>query len=492
MASRGRSRSEEAEEEGRQKKSSRQEEGKVMEASDGQLAPPSAVTRDPVALLTNPQAAHPANAPRHAQAVRELQRQRGNTYVQQVVNRVQAEKGSGQPLDAETRAQMEEAFDQDFGEVRVHSDASASRLAEELGARAFTTGKDVFFREGAYRPDTEDGKKILRHELTHVVQQGRSVSSPPGDRTAMGLPSDVYEREAHRVSEGTASERPPRYVVGDRPEPEHSAIGSASVAIQKLDEDTVEVAPTEIESSAQGITERVEAREENINEQIQTWVEQGVGDLRDGIGDAVDLFNAWYAGRPRASSSAAFWSNVGNGLVAAMLGVLGVALGPAGVAVAVGLAIGSAIINAAGSQFKDSLTSAVDMAPDAAAADVRQRAIALGTRIDSGFDDFGQTLRQESEDLWWNIAIDLTQEPPAVAFARETLYTEAGVPRRNLPYAETMLSRMIFDYLAWEARVTLSEAFGRPESEVEIAEEQIRRRAAAAAQRSLESRGRQQ
>jgi hypothetical protein len=80
-------------------------------------------------------------------------------------------RGSGQSLSASTRGSLEPQFGRDFGDVRVHTDANADTLSRRLGAEAFTTGKDVFFKGGAYEPESEKGQKLIAHELAHVVQQ---------------------------------------------------------------------------------------------------------------------------------------------------------------------------------------------------------------------------------------------------------------------------------------------------------------------------------
>jgi len=80
-------------------------------------------------------------------------------------------RGLGNPLPYPTRAFMEERFGLDFGPVRIHADSEAARMARALNAEAFTYGRDIYFGEGKYRPETTEGKKLLAHELTHVVQQ---------------------------------------------------------------------------------------------------------------------------------------------------------------------------------------------------------------------------------------------------------------------------------------------------------------------------------
>jgi uncharacterized protein DUF4157 len=77
----------------------------------------------------------------------------------------------GRPLDGSTGAFMQSAFGHDFGKVRVHTDARAADSARAVNAHAYTVGEDVVFGAGAYAPDTQAGKRLIAHELTHVVQQ---------------------------------------------------------------------------------------------------------------------------------------------------------------------------------------------------------------------------------------------------------------------------------------------------------------------------------
>jgi flagellar basal body-associated protein FliL len=280
--------SREVEEESRRKKSLGQEEGKVMESPSGEMAPPSPMAGDPIALLTSPQMAHPANAPLRAQATKELQRQRGNIYVQRLIrsgaiqakltvnppddahereadrvaeevlrmpepqvqrqpeeeeeellqpkplpgqitplvqrqveeeeeeeeeellctkegpghtseapthleDRINAIKRGGQPLPESVRNFFEPRFGYDFSQVRVHTGAQAAEAARAVDAQAFTVGQDIVFGAGHYAPETTAGKKLLAHELTHVVQQQSSINSPTlqlkvgGDVTRMSI-----------------------------------------------------------------------------------------------------------------------------------------------------------------------------------------------------------------------------------------------------------------------------------------------------------------
>ncbi|MBP0016772.1 MAG: DUF4157 domain-containing protein [Cyanobacteria bacterium SBLK] len=80
-------------------------------------------------------------------------------------------KSSGQPLDANLQRSMGSAMGADFSGVKVHTDSTANDLNQSIQAKAFTTGKDVFFKQGEYQPGSQSGQELIAHELTHVVQQ---------------------------------------------------------------------------------------------------------------------------------------------------------------------------------------------------------------------------------------------------------------------------------------------------------------------------------
>jgi hypothetical protein len=108
--------------------------------------------------------------------------------------RIDAARGGGRPLDASSRSTMESAFATSFADVRVHTGPEASALNREVGALAFTTGNDVFMRDDTASPDSEDGQRLLGHELSHVVQQ-RSMPST-GEGMRVGPAGDHYEQAA--------------------------------------------------------------------------------------------------------------------------------------------------------------------------------------------------------------------------------------------------------------------------------------------------------
>src|SRR5438477_12555827 len=78
----------------------------------------------------------------------------------------------GQPLDSATRAFFEPRFGHDFSQVRVHADDRAAESAGTVKARAYTVGKHVVFGAKQFSPESIEGRRLLAHELTHVIQQG--------------------------------------------------------------------------------------------------------------------------------------------------------------------------------------------------------------------------------------------------------------------------------------------------------------------------------
>ncbi len=91
---------------------------------------------------------------------------------------IQGSKGKGEALDQGVRGKMEQAFGADFSGVKVHHNSESDQINQSIQAKAFTTGQDLFFKQGAYDPNSRSGQELLAHELTHVVQQnGATVQS---------------------------------------------------------------------------------------------------------------------------------------------------------------------------------------------------------------------------------------------------------------------------------------------------------------------------
>jgi hypothetical protein len=113
-------------------------------------------------------------------------------------------RSSGQPLDRATRLFMEPRLGHDFSQVRVHADAKAAESASAVQALAYTVGRNVVFDRAQYAPHTQAGKRLLAHELAHVVQQG-TAPSPATVDLRVGAAHDLSETEAERAAERVMS-----------------------------------------------------------------------------------------------------------------------------------------------------------------------------------------------------------------------------------------------------------------------------------------------
>lgn len=106
----------------------------------------------------------------------------GGTVDAQTDREIRAVRSSGgRPLDPTSRTSMEGAMGADFGRVRVHDGPVARRLNDRIQASAFTTGRDIFFRDGVPDTSTPSGQHLMAHELTHTIQQSGSSQTAVGD-----------------------------------------------------------------------------------------------------------------------------------------------------------------------------------------------------------------------------------------------------------------------------------------------------------------------
>lgn len=99
----------------------------------------------------------------------------GGEAPSRVESQINSSKGGGSNLDHGTKSFMENRFGTDFSEVRIHTGSHAVQMSRELNAQAFTVGNDIYFNEGKYNPNSESGKHLLAHELTHTVQQSGGI-----------------------------------------------------------------------------------------------------------------------------------------------------------------------------------------------------------------------------------------------------------------------------------------------------------------------------
>ncbi|WP_052411651.1 eCIS core domain-containing protein [Streptomyces sp. NRRL S-118] len=150
-----------------------------------------------------------------------------------VAERINALRGGGNPLPAALRADVEGRFGQPLGDVRVHDDGEAAALATRLGARAFTSGQDIFFNTGEYRPSTPDGYELLTHELTHTLQQ--STGAVQGRAAAPGLLVSEPQDRDEQVAYATARRLRAEWESGDAGPRPHGAPGHHATAAGRAD-----------------------------------------------------------------------------------------------------------------------------------------------------------------------------------------------------------------------------------------------------------------
>lgn len=170
---------------------------------------------------------------------------------------IHSQRGSGQALDETIAAKAGGVMGQDFSGVKVHTDSQSDQLNQQLGARAFTTGSDIFFREGEYNPTSSDGQRLISHELTHVVQQGAAAPSVQG-KLAVNDPNDQYEAEADRVADTVMSK--PDEAVAQRQEEEEEV---------QMQEEEEEVQMQEEEEEVQMQEEEEEVQMQEEEEELQ-------------------------------------------------------------------------------------------------------------------------------------------------------------------------------------------------------------------------------
>ncbi len=112
-------------------------------------------------------------------------------------NQIGSLQGGGRPLAAPVRASMESRFGHDFSRVRIHTGPAAAAMAASIQARAFTLGPDVVFGTGEYSPESESGRRLLAHELTHSIQQGHA---PPSNLRQISNPDAGAKMEGRSAS----------------------------------------------------------------------------------------------------------------------------------------------------------------------------------------------------------------------------------------------------------------------------------------------------
>lgn len=187
---------------------------------EGKIMSQELIPDEKKAKMRKPEQAEPAQTHEggpgaESSALLGLQQRVGNRAVQRLIaqrsgdgafhlddettQRINGARGGGQALDSGVQQQMGAAMGHDFSGVRVHTSPESHQLNQQLNAKAFTTGQDIFFKQGEYNPGSGSGQELLAHELTHVVQQSSGRVSGSSGMT-VNAPGDTFEQEADAVA----------------------------------------------------------------------------------------------------------------------------------------------------------------------------------------------------------------------------------------------------------------------------------------------------
>lgn len=196
---------------------------------------------------------------------------------------------AGSPLPADTQAHMGAAFGHDFSQVRIFADEDAAASAQGMGARAYTIGSDIFFNDRFFNPADADGRTLLAHELTHVVQQDRHGGGA-GGRSGVSDPRDASEREASALAGRAAA--------GQRVQVRAAPTAAVSRGLLDWAEDKASAAwdGTKAVAGAVGGAVADEAKSEYADmKTMGGWVKKG----EEAVGHGVD----WVEDKEKAATS---------------------------------------------------------------------------------------------------------------------------------------------------------------------------------------------
>ncbi|MFN3259775.1 MAG: DUF4157 domain-containing protein [Pikeienuella sp.] len=161
--------------------------------------------------------------------------------------------GPGRALPGSVRAQMEQAFGADFGDVRIH----VGPQAERIGAIAFTAGADIYFAPGRFRPESAEGRRLLGHELAHVLQQRQGRVR--GGAGALTVVQDAaLEAEADRMGERASAATTVSRAPAVRSLPRAIAAAQRKALIQRAGDKVAFVAGTAANPNDQDLIDAIE------------------------------------------------------------------------------------------------------------------------------------------------------------------------------------------------------------------------------------------
>jgi hypothetical protein len=309
-------------------------------------------------------------------------------------------QANGSSLDNKTRGKMEQSFGADFSDVKIHTDNAAVQMNKELGAQAFTSGNDIYFNKGKYDPGSQNGNKLLAHELTHTVQQG--------------------------ASKGTS---------------ETSSLVQCDNGTVETSEGIEEIEGLEVTSSADDIRMRLLTSQPLINETINRWIRENFDFVADSMETAAESFENWYSLHSSSNNTTFVFDVISGGL-----GILAAAYPPAGIAAA----ILGAVVNIA-KTARDSQATANNITQGNAATVVEQSMVNKAHRLRNSSIGFAEQLKTRNENIWNNAGVGITMNDRNVeVFAKQQFYAELGIAPINRNLARRALTDMIHAYTNWE------------------------------------------
>ncbi|MFE4920032.1 DUF4157 domain-containing protein [Streptomyces sp. NPDC056661] len=229
----------------------------------------------------------------HAQDAQAAQAERRRKRKERATSRTPEPKnivsGAGQPLDPSVRRELEERLGHDFSRVRLHTDRDAGTLTEVLGADAVAVGQDIFFREGAYRPGTADGQRLLAHELLHTVQNpdGLGALRAGRDLGAVSLPQQAMEREAESAAQALVRDEEQAPDV----EPEQSTPGWLRYATVDADRSRMEQLDpaTLVDRLANGVLRSLRGDPADLSGRVRLQLARMSPQLQDSVLDRLEV-----------------------------------------------------------------------------------------------------------------------------------------------------------------------------------------------------------
>lgn len=247
----------------------------------GTARPKPATKADVARKVDTPQPSEALKRPLSVGTINQAQQTLGNKAVQRLIQRkaqgeptelneetaaaINSARGQGQSLDSDMADKAGGAMGQDFSNVKIHTDSQSDQLNEQVGAKAFTTGNDIFFSSGAYDPHSQDGQHLIAHELTHVVQQGASAPAVQGKMT-VNDPNDQYEAEADQVADQVISQ--PQVQKEEMPEEE---LQTKRIQREEMPEEEVQTMRIQREEMPEEeVQTKLIQREEMPEEEVQT------------------------------------------------------------------------------------------------------------------------------------------------------------------------------------------------------------------------------